>query len=139
MVARWKLNDIQCLDRCPLKYSLGEMLFFLPFRQGPRHAVLTVIDTEKENTMSINTGSSVLFSTHCGLASEQPAWERWQARVLKIAAVQKSKAVYYYLDRCARFLEEDAWTAFCEGTTPRAWCARLAFAKRTSMFRPVES
>ena len=77
--------------------------------------------------------NGLLFERHCGLAGEQAAWESWQRRALAIASAQKSRAVFHYLDRCSDgFIENDAWTAFCEGTTPRTWCASIAFAKRVA-------
>ena len=77
--------------------------------------------------------NGLLFERHCGIAGEQQAWERWQRRALAIAARQRSQAVFWALERCSDgFVEGEAWAAFCEGTTPRSWCAAVAFAKRCS-------
>ena len=76
--------------------------------------------------------NKLLFSRHCGIESEQAAWERWQRGALRIAHAQRSRAVFYYLERASAFLETDAWEAYCEDRTPRSWCASVAFARRSS-------
>ena len=76
---------------------------------------------------------SILFSTHCGIIAEQLQWERWQARAYAIAVNQSTKAVFRAIDagRDSRLeIEESAWEAYCEGQTPRSWCARIAWRAR---------